>query len=158
MSTLVRRQTRPSYRNPSLLTRSVVIRDDVQKAGMFNRQGLSVRQIWDCSKDYDMWPLYALGLLFGLPKYPVDQYLTLSFRGLGFSVIESNLLTIPNVVGSCLTMLIITSVSELVNNRSIVSMAEDAWLLPCFAALIGMPDPVNPWSYFAIATVLLAFP
>jgi hypothetical protein len=42
-----------------------------------------------------MWPLYALGLLFSLPKYPVNQYLTLSFRGLGFNVIEANLLSIP---------------------------------------------------------------
>src|SRR5690349_10578989 len=96
---------------------SLVIRDDPHKGGMFNRQGLSVKQIWECTKDYDMWPLYALGLLFGLPKYPIGQYLTLSFRGLGFNVIESNLLAIPHVVGYCISMLIITAVSELVNNR-----------------------------------------
>lgn len=135
-----------------------VIRDDPQKAGMFNRQGLSVRQIWECAKDYDMWPLYILGLLFGLPKYPVMQYLTLSFRGLGFNVIESNLLSIPYIVGSSIMMLIITAISELVDNRAIVAMAEDAWLLPCFAALIALADPISPWSYFAIATVLLSFP
>ncbi|KAF4989859.1 hypothetical protein FDECE_14568 [Fusarium decemcellulare] len=135
-----------------------VIREDPQKGGMYNRQGLSVRQIWECSKDYDMWPLYALGLLFGLPKYPVNQYLTLSFRGLGFNVIETNLLSIPYIVGSCIMMLLITALSELVNNRSFVSMAEDAWLLPCFAALIALPDPIGPWVYFAIATVLLSFP
>ncbi|OBT67675.1 hypothetical protein VE03_03558 [Pseudogymnoascus sp. 23342-1-I1] len=135
-----------------------VIRDDPHKGGMFNRQGLSVKQIWESVKDYDMWPLYALGLLFGLPKYPVDQYLTLSFRSLGFTVIETNLLTIPSTVGYCLLMLIITAVSELVNNRSIVSMAEDAWLLPCFIALIALPDPIGPWDYFAIATVLLSYP
>ncbi|KAF4908595.1 putative transporter [Colletotrichum fructicola] len=135
-----------------------VIRDDPQKGGMYNRQGLSVRQIWECSKDYDMWPLYALGLLFGLPKYPVNQYLTLSFRGLGFNVIQTNLLSIPNIVGSSITMLLITALSELVNNRSFVSMAEDAWLLPCFVALIALPDPISPWAYFAIATVLLSFP
>lgn len=134
------------------------IRDDPQKGGMHNRQGLSVRQIWECAKDYDMWPLYILGLLFGLPKYPVGQYLTLSFRGLGFNVIETNLLSIPNIVGSSLTMLLITAFSELVDNRSFVAMAEDAWLLPCFAALIALPDPIGPWSYFAIATVLLSFP
>ncbi|KAI0886573.1 major facilitator superfamily transporter [Annulohypoxylon maeteangense] len=135
-----------------------VIRDDPQKGGMFNRQGLSVKQIWKCSKDYDMWPLYALGLLFGLPKYPVSQYLTISFRRLGFNVIHTNLLSIPNVIGSSLTMLLITALSELIDNRSFVSMAEDAWLLPCFAALIALPDPIGPWVYFAIATVLLSFP
>ncbi|KAF5986602.1 major facilitator superfamily transporter [Fusarium coicis] len=134
------------------------IRDDPQKGGMYNRQGLSVRQIWECTKDYDMWPLYALGLLFGLPKHPVNQYLTLSFRGLGFNVIETNLLSIPYTVGCCITMLAITAFSELVNNRSFVSMAEDAWLLPCFVALIALPDPIGPWAYFAISTVLLSFP
>ena len=105
-----------------------------------------------------MWPLYALGLLFGIPKYPVDQYLQLSFRGLGFDVIQTNLLSIPKSIGSAVTILIITAVSELVNNRSFVAMAEDAWLLPCFVALIALPDPISPWAYFAIATVLLAFP
>ncbi|KAI8956894.1 MFS general substrate transporter [Daldinia sp. FL1419] len=135
-----------------------VIRDDPQKGGMYNRQGLSIKQIWESAKDYDMWPLYALGLLFGIPKYPVTQYLTLSFRGLGFNVIQSNLLSIPYIVFSSITMLLITAISELVNNRSFVSMAEDAWLLPCFAALIALPDPIGPWVYFAIATVLLSFP
>ncbi|KFY38142.1 hypothetical protein V494_04504 [Pseudogymnoascus sp. VKM F-4513 (FW-928)] len=135
-----------------------VIRDDPHKGGMFNRQGLSVKQIWESAKDYDMWPLYALGLLFGLPKYPVAQYLTISFRELGFTVIETNLLTIPSTVGYCISMLIITAVSELVNNRSFISMAEDAWLLPCFVALIALPDPIGPWAYFAIATVLLSYP
>ncbi|KAI1088023.1 MFS general substrate transporter [Rostrohypoxylon terebratum] len=135
-----------------------VIRDDPQKGGMFNRQGLSVKQIWKCSKDYDMWPLYALGLLFGLPKYPVSQYLTISFRRLGFSVIHTNLLSIPYIIGSSITMLLITALSELIDNRSFVSMAEDFWQLPCFVALIALPDPIGPWVYFAIATVLLSFP
>ncbi|GAM42684.1 transporter [Talaromyces pinophilus] len=135
-----------------------VIRDDPQKGGMYNRQGVSVRQIWECIKDYDMWPLYVLGLLFGLPKYPVNQYLTLSFRKLGFSVIQTNLLSIPYIVGASLTMILITAFSELVNNRSFVAMAEDAWLLPCFVALIALPNPISPWAYFAIATVLLSFP
>ncbi|OLN86236.1 putative transporter YIL166C-like protein 7 [Colletotrichum chlorophyti] len=137
---------------------SALIRDDPQKGGMYNRQGLSVRQIWECAKDYDMWPLYALGLLFGLPKYPVNQYLTLSLRDLKFNVIQANLLSIPNIVGSSITMLLITAFSELVNNRSFVAMAEDAWLLPCFVALIALSDPIGPWAYFAIATVLLSFP
>ena len=135
-----------------------VIRDDPDKGGMHNRQGLSLGQIWKCTKDYDMWPLYIIGLLFGIPKYPVDQYLTLSLRDLGFNVIQSNLLAVPWIVGSSITMLLITSVSELVNNRSFVSMAEDAWLLPCFAALLALKDPISGWSYFAIATVLLSFP
>ncbi|KAL4876892.1 major facilitator superfamily domain-containing protein [Aspergillus karnatakaensis] len=135
-----------------------VIRDDPGKGGMYNRQGLTVKQIWKCAKDYDMWPIYILGLLFGLPNYPIGQYLSLSFRGLGFNVIETNLLSIPNIVIGCFTMFAITAVSELVHNRSFVAMAEDAWLLPCYIALISTPDPISPWAYFAIATVLLSNP
>lgn len=135
-----------------------MIRDDPDKGGMHNRQGLSLRQIWNCAKDYDMWPLYILGFLFGIPAGPVGQYLSLSFRQLGFSVIETNLLSIPNIVTGCVTILAITAVSELVHNRSFVAMAEDAWLMPCFIALIALPDPVSPWVYFAIAKVLLSYP
>lgn len=124
---------------------------------MHNRQGLSLREIWTSVKDYDMWPLYALGLLFGLPKYPVNQYLTLSLRSLGFNVITTNLLTIPASVGSMITNFGITALSELINNRSFVAMAEDAWLLPCFIALVVV-NTLTPWGYFAIATVLLSFP
>ena len=105
-----------------------------------------------------MWPLFAIGLLFGLPKYPVGQYLSLAFRGLGFNVIETNLLSIPNIAGGCVTMMLITAFSELVNNRSFVAMAQDAWLLPNFIALIATPNPISSWSYFAISTVLLSAP
>ncbi|KAL4929333.1 major facilitator superfamily domain-containing protein [Aspergillus undulatus] len=118
-----------------------VIRDDPQKGGMYNRQGLSVRQIWE-----------------GRKTTIFDQYLTISFRQLGFNVIQTNLLKTPNIVGSSITMLLITAFSELINNRSFVAMAEDFWLLPCFAALLALPDPIGPWVYFAIATVLLSFP
>ena len=135
-----------------------VIRDDPAKGGMHNRQALTIKDIWHCVKDYDMWPIYLLGLLFGIPAGPVGQYLTLSFRGLGFNVIQTNLLAIPQTVLGALTMLGVTAISELVNNRSFVAMAEDAWLIPCFIALITLPDPINPWVYFAIATVLLAYP
>ncbi len=122
------------------------------KASPWGRSGSAPRTT------YDMWPLYAPGLLFGIPKYPVNQYLTLSFRALGFDVIRTNLLSIPNIVGSSVMMLLITAPSELVENRSFVSVAEDAWLVPCFAALLALPDPIDPWAYFAIATVLLSFP
>ncbi|TYJ51574.1 hypothetical protein B9479_007844 [Cryptococcus floricola] len=135
-----------------------VIRDDPGKASMHNRQPLSVKSIWRCCLDYDLYPLYALGLMFGIPKYPVAQYLSLSFRQLGFNVIETNLLTIPSTVCGLLTQLGITVLSELVNNRSFVASAEDLWLLPCFIALVTLAEPVNPWSYFAVATVLLSYP
>ncbi|OCF72415.1 hypothetical protein I204_06794 [Kwoniella mangroviensis CBS 8886] len=135
-----------------------VIRDDPNKGGMHNRQALTLRMIWDCILDYDMYPLYAIGLLFGIPKYPVGNYLTLSFKELGFSTVQTNLLSIPYEVISIFTQFGITAISELANNRSFVASAEDWWLLPCFIPLVALPDPINPWTYFAIETVLLSYP
>ncbi len=41
-----------------------VLRDDPSKSNMHNRQGLSVRMIWDVLKDWRIWPIYVMGLLF----------------------------------------------------------------------------------------------
>ena len=41
-----------------------VLRDDPSKSNMHNRQGLSIRMIWDILKDWRMWPIYCLGIVF----------------------------------------------------------------------------------------------
>lgn len=50
--------------------------------------------------DFDLWPIYALGLSFGIAAGPPDQYLTLTLRQLGFDTFNSNLLSIPAQIGT----------------------------------------------------------
>jgi hypothetical protein len=79
-----------------------VLRDDPSKGDMHNREALTPRRLWEALKDYDLWPLYIIGFIAYVPQGPPHTYITLTLRGLGFSVFETNLLTIPSVGNSCL--------------------------------------------------------
>ncbi|WWC72811.1 uncharacterized protein I206_106775 [Kwoniella pini CBS 10737] len=134
-----------------------VIRDDPGKGGMHNRQALSFGMIFSSIMDWHMWPLYLIGLTYNLPSFPVKNYLQLSFKDLGFSTVNANLLTIPTTVISVFNIIIISVISELLNNRSFVAMTEQIWFLPCIIALECLAT-ISGWQYFAIATILLGFP
>jgi hypothetical protein len=79
-----------------LVTR--VVRDDPSKGDMHNRQAITFRKFWRTLTDYDMWPLYAIGLTWSIPFTPPTAYLTLILKSLGFSTFQTNLLTIPSSV------------------------------------------------------------
>lgn len=51
-------------------------------------------------------------------------------------------------------MFLITFISESVNDRAIVSMAEDLWVLPFLIAIYCLPDNPNQWIYFVRCIVL----
>lgn len=61
-----------------------VLRDDPSKSNMHNREGLSLRMIWNILKDWRMWPIYAMGIIFmGMPQSPyictADAHVLLQF-------------------------------------------------------------------------------
>lgn len=39
-----------------------ILRDDPSKGDMNNRQAVSLRGIWNAIADYDLWPIYLVGL------------------------------------------------------------------------------------------------
>ncbi|KAF8217779.1 allantoate permease [Mycena galopus ATCC 62051] len=137
---------------------SRILRDDPTKGDMHNREGLSIKRLWTAVCDYDLWPLYLIGLLFGIPSGPPGTYLTLSLRNLGFSTFQTNLLTIPSTVVGTFTMFGITLISETVNERSLVAIAQDVWTLPFLVALYLLPENPNQWVYFGLASGLLSYP
>ncbi|KAF9450203.1 allantoate permease [Macrolepiota fuliginosa MF-IS2] len=137
---------------------SRVLRDDPTKGDMHNREGLTVKRIWQALCDYDMWPLYIIGLTFSIPPAPVGQYLTLSLRELGFGTFTTNLLGIPATIGSMITMITITLISEAIHQRTLVAMSETVWILPFIIALYTLPDFPNPWVFYVLSLLLLMYP
>ncbi|KAJ0118786.1 hypothetical protein J7T55_013041 [Diaporthe amygdali] len=76
-----------------------VLREDPSKSNMHNREPVTPKLLWQSLKDFDLWPLYILGLAFQIPMTPQTLYLTLTLKGLGFDTFQTNLLTIPYYAG-----------------------------------------------------------
>jgi hypothetical protein len=112
------------------------------------------------------------------PAGPPDQYLTLTLRRLGFDTFDSNLLSIPAQVLTTINvrtqmhpsslctklitahqMMIMTYISEKINQRAYMGIFSQIWFLPCLIALLLLPiSTSNPWTTYAILTTLLSYP
>lgn len=125
---------------------------------MHNRQGIDFKNFKRSLFDYDMWPMYLIGLLYLLPSYPVSNYLTLQLRNFGFSTTLTNALSIPAPVIGLVFLVIVTIVSEQVDNRSFVAMSVAVWNTAFCFALYALPAHADKWTYWAVATMQQAFP
>ncbi|KAK1722961.1 hypothetical protein CaCOL14_008260 [Colletotrichum acutatum] len=136
-----------------------VLREDPSKSSMHNREPITPRLLWDSLKDYDLWPLYILGLTFQIPMTPPSQYLTLTLKNLGFDTFQANLLAIPWTVGHMVTMLAITYLGEVIGELTFVSMSGQVWALP-FLIYLNVVDTsgVNRWVLYSVITLLLMYP
>ncbi|KAK6580988.1 hypothetical protein PZA11_006476 [Diplocarpon coronariae] len=136
-----------------------ILRDDPSKGDMHNRQAITLPRLWNAAQDYDLWPLYAIGLVAYIPQSPVNTYITLTLKGLGFSTFVVNLLTIPYSVAHVATLLLITQLSERTNQRALVAVLQPIWTLPCLLALRFWAGALSDkWATYALVTVLLSYP
>ncbi|RMZ77255.1 hypothetical protein DV738_g4534, partial [Chaetothyriales sp. CBS 135597] len=137
-----------------------VLRDDPGKSTMHNRQGLSLRLLWNAFTDYDMWPIYLMGLTWLIPTGPPSAYISLTCKALGFDTFQTNLLTIPAYVLFILQLLFWTWFSEKVNQRLLIPFIAQIWAFPLLIALIALPKtfPNSNWAKWVISTLLIGFP
>lgn len=138
-----------------------LLRDDPSKGDMNNREGITLSGLWNAACDYNLWPLYAIGVVAYIPTTPPAHYLTLTLRHLGFSTYTTNLLTIPRDVGHIMALLLVTYVSERVDQRAFIAMLQPLWTLPCILALrfwSGANKAKDAWPTYALMTILLSYP
>jgi Major Facilitator Superfamily len=136
-----------------------VLRDDPSKGDMHNRQAITPSRLWHAATDFHLWPIYLLGAIAFIPQAPPSTYLTLTLRSVGFSTFTTNLLTIPSSVLHICTLLLLTRLSQWLDERALVSMLQAVWTLPCVIALRFWPGVIdNAWGTYALVTVLLSYP
>jgi hypothetical protein len=136
-----------------------VLRDDPSKGDMHNRQPITPRLLWYSLKDYDLWPLYMIGLIAYIPPAPTSLYITLMLKNLGFSTFNTNLLTIPYNIVHIILLLAVTKLSVRRNERSLVSLAQPIYILPLLAVLRWWPgSQIDAWGTYATVTLLLGYP
>lgn len=135
-----------------------IIRDDPSKGDMHNREALSFHQLLYSLSDYDMWPIYLLGLTWLIPNYPMTQYLTLQLKAAGFGTFETNLLTIPAYALFIIQLLWWTWLSEKTNQRFLTGLVSQIWALPVLVALETLPKAASPWVKWALSTLLVGHP
>jgi hypothetical protein len=135
-----------------------IIRDDPSKGDMHNRQAISFKYLWESFLDYDMWPIYLLGLSWLIPPHPQQGYLSLQIRSLGFDTFETNLLTIPAYTIFILNLLFWTWASEKLNQRLLIGVIAEVWNLVMLIGLTTLPAKASPWSRWALATLLVGSP
>lgn len=135
-----------------------VLRDDPSKGDMHNRQALSLKMLWQSLKDYDLWPIYVIGILFEIPTAPPKSYLTLSLRNLKFTTFQTTLLSIPVTVFASINLLIVTWLTERYHQISIIGLLTQIWCLPLLIILFKLAGKLSNWGLYAVTFVLLGWP
>lgn len=135
-----------------------VLRDDPGKGDMHNRQALSPKLLLKAFSDFDLLPIYIIGLTWGLPTSPSQQYITLQLKSLGFDTFQTSLLTIPAYVLFIIQLIWWTWVAERTNQRMLVGVFAEVYNLACCIALRVLPDDASHWARWVLSTLLVGSP
>lgn len=135
-----------------------VLRDDPAKGGMHNRQALDWKMLWKSMTDLDLWPIYIIGLVFGMSSASVDTYLTLTLRNVGFTTLQTTLLVLPKQFLSLATLLTITYASQRTDQRSYFGALAQTWVLACLIPLRLFTKQSNRWAKYAVTTIIIGHP
>ena len=98
--------------------------------------------------------MYLLGLIAYIPATPVQGYLSLTLKRIGFSTFDSNMLSIPSAVLQIILMLVLAKSSEYFDERTLHCFIGEFWILPLLAALLALPSHGHAWARFTLTTMI----
>lgn len=136
-----------------MLMEQRLLRDDPSKGLTNINEAASLSDILNAWTDKSMWGLYFIGLIAYIPQNPVQAYLSLTLKRIGFSTFDSNMLSIPSAVLQIILMLMLSKSSEYFGERTFHSLLGEFWSLPLLAALLGLPDHGHNWARFSITKI-----
>nr|XP_019047618.1 hypothetical protein I302_04234 [Kwoniella bestiolae CBS 10118]OCF26548.1 hypothetical protein I302_04234 [Kwoniella bestiolae CBS 10118] len=135
-----------------------VLRDDPTKSSMHNREGLSLVDLWRSLTDFDMWPLYLIGLVAFITPSTVQAYFTLALKNLKYTTLQTNLLTIPSWILFAIGNFTCAYFSKKFNSRLLFILVQPIWHLVFMIVLVVLPDTTNRWSKYVILTLVQGYP
>ena len=135
-----------------------LLRDDPAKGLTAIKEPVNLHDVREAWSDNSMWGLYLLGLIAYIPATPVQGYLSLTLRNLGFSTFDSNMLSIPSAALQIILMLVLAKSSEYFNERTFHCFIGEFWVLPLLAALLALPAHGHAWGRFTLTTMISGYP
>ncbi|KAG0674411.1 hypothetical protein C6P40_000403 [Pichia californica] len=127
-----------------------LLRDDPSKSDMNNREGVSVKQFIKTLTDFDLWPLFILFFVFEIPQNPIKAYLNINLKKLKFGRDEIIYLNIPIEFLTSVTLVLITLLSETVNERSFISTIQQLWIMIVVCVEYTRYNDIGPWGQYVI--------
>jgi hypothetical protein len=135
-----------------------ILRDDPAKGLTTLKEPATFKDIRAAWSDSSMWGLYFIGLIAYIPASPVQGYLTLTLKRLGFKTFDSNMLTVPSAVLQIITMLGLAYSSDYFNERAFHCILGEFCIMPLLVALITLPDGGREWGRFSLITLISGYP
>ncbi|EMR91151.1 putative major facilitator superfamily transporter protein [Botrytis cinerea BcDW1] len=135
-----------------------ILRDDPAKGLTALREPATFKDIREAWGDSSMWGLYFIGLVAYIPATPVQSYITLTLKRLGYSTFNSNMLTIPSAAIQIVTMLSLAYSSDFFDERTFHCIFGEFWILPLLTALLTIPDGGREWGRWSLVTLISGYP
>lgn len=136
-----------------------VLRDDPTKGDMNHRQGMSFKQIARAIFDYDLWPIYIIGITTYIPIDTISNYTNITLKSFGWSSFQINLMSIPHNALHILLLIQITKLSERWNQRALTSIIYCLWIIPLIGILLYWKGSmVNEWGTWLLCTLIVGAP